>query len=79
MAQALAESGVKGIAILDLLQDGEQAARELSEQTGVDCKFYPVDITKEAMVEQTVQQIADHYGRIDVLVNSAGIAEYVCP
>ena len=40
MAQALAESGIKGIAILDLLQDGEKAARELTEQTGVNVSAF---------------------------------------
>lgn len=79
MAQALAEAGVRGMAILDLLPEGEQAARELAEQTGVDVLFYPIDITQELVVQQTVQDIMDHFGRIDILINSAGIAEYAPP
>lgn len=76
MAQALAESGIHGIAILDVQKEaGELAARELSEQTGVDVRFYAADITNELAVASTVQDIMDHYGRIDVLINSAGIAE----
>lgn len=78
MSQALAEAGISGIAILDVLkEDGEQAARDLAEETGVDVRFYPVDITNERAVQKTVQDIVTHYGRIDVLINSAGIAEYV--
>ncbi|KAF2250397.1 NAD(P)-binding protein [Trematosphaeria pertusa] len=79
MAQALAEAGVRGMAILDLLPEGEQAARELAEQTGVDVLFYPIDITQELVVQQTVQDIMDHFGRIDILINSAGIADSNMP
>ncbi len=31
------------------------------------------DITAESQVIQTINQIADHYGKIDILVNNAGI------
>ena len=31
------------------------------------------DITVESQVIQTINQIADHYGKIDILVNNAGI------
>ncbi|ORY17453.1 hypothetical protein BCR34DRAFT_38727 [Clohesyomyces aquaticus] len=80
MAQGLAEAGIKGIAILDLLkEDGEQAARELTEQTGVDVRFYPVDITNDAAVQTTVHDIMNQYGRIDILINSAGIADSNMP
>lgn len=80
MSQALAEAGISGIAILDVLkEDGEQAARDLAEETGVDVRFYPVDITNERAVQKTVQDIVTHYGRIDVLINSAGIADSNLP
>lgn len=32
----------------------------------------PCDITQESQVLQTVDQIVNHYGKIDILVNSAG-------
>ncbi|KAF2193970.1 NAD(P)-binding protein [Zopfia rhizophila CBS 207.26] len=80
MAQALAEAGIKGIAILDLLKEGgELAARELAEQTGVDVRYYPADITNELAVQRTVQDVVDHYARIDILINSAGIADSNMP
>lgn len=76
MAQALAEVGVKGIAIMDVQQQiGEQAAKELSEQTGVDVRFYQVDVRDGSAITQSVRDIAEHYGHIDVLINSAGIAD----
>ena len=76
MAQALAEVGVRGIAIMDVQRElGEKAARGLSEQTGVDVRFYQIDVTDGKAMAQTVQDVVDHYGEINVLVNASGIAE----
>lgn len=76
MAQGLAEAGIRGIAIMDVQQHlGDQAAGKLSEQTGVDVRFYKVDIREKEGIEQTVQDIVHHFDHIDVVVNAAGIAE----
>ena len=78
MAQALAEVGVRGIAILDVQQElGDKAARELSEQTGVDVRFYRVDVRDGQAMGQAVADVVDHYGELNVVINAAGIAEYV--
>ena len=80
MAQALTEVGVRGIAIMDVQQElGEKSARELSEQTGVDVRFYKVDVRDGHAIQQAVQDVVDHYGSLDVLISAAGIAEYVPP
>lgn len=76
MAQGLAEVGVRGIAICDVQQEiGDQAARDLSEQTGIDVRFYRVDVRDGKAVTQVVQDVVDHFGEINVLINAAGIAE----
>lgn len=76
MAQALAEVGIQGIAIMDVQQElGDKAARELSEQTGIDVRFYRVDVRDGQAMSETVQDVVDHFGRLDVLINAAGIAE----
>lgn len=76
MAQGLAEVGVRGIAILDVQQDiGEKSARDLSNQTGVDVRFYCVDVRVGTAVSETVQDVVGHYGAVDILINAAGIAE----
>ena len=76
MAQALCEVGVQGIAILDVQQEaGDASAKELSEQTGADVRFYKVDVRDGDAVNQVIQDVVDHYGKVDVLINSAGIAE----
>lgn len=76
MAQALSEVGVRGIAIVDVQQElGEQSARELSEQTGIDVRFYKVDVRDGHAIQQAIQDVAEHYGQVDVLISAAGIAE----
>jgi NAD(P)-dependent dehydrogenase (short-subunit alcohol dehydrogenase family) len=76
MAQAFAEVGVRGIAILDVQQEiGDKAARNLGEQTGVDAWFYRVDVRDADAVGQTIKNVVDHFGEVNVLVNAAGIAE----
>ena len=76
MAQGLAEVGLRGIAILDVQQEiGDKCARELTEQTGVDTRFYRVDVRDGLAIGQTIQDIVRHYGDLNILVNAAGIAE----
>ena len=76
MAQGLAEVGVRGIAILDVQREiGETAARQLSAQTGVDVRFYPVDVRDGDAVGRTIDTVVDHFGGVNVVINAAGIAE----
>ncbi|KXT07354.1 hypothetical protein AC578_424 [Pseudocercospora eumusae] len=76
MAQALAEVGCRGIAIMDVQQElGDKSARELSEQTGIDVRFYKVDVRDGEAMGQTVRDVVEHYGDVNVLINAAGIAD----
>lgn len=76
MAHAIAEAGAKGVAILDVNQElGEISALTLKKQTHVDCRFFKVDVTNEHAVHVAVDQIVAHFGSVDILINSAGIAE----
>ena len=68
--QQLAAQGAK-IAALDLNQQaGDALANELGEQ-GL---FLTVDITSAEAVEAAVAQVVEHYGRVDICVNCAGVA-----
>ncbi|MER6984118.1 SDR family NAD(P)-dependent oxidoreductase [Streptomyces carpinensis] len=58
-------------AIFDLPgSNGAELAREL----GPSVAFFPLDITVPEQVETAVSDVVEHFGRIDVLVNSAGIS-----
>ena len=76
MAQALAEVGVKAIALLDVQQElGDQAAAELHASTSIPVHFYRVDIRDGNSIAEVVSKVADSFGSVDVMINSAGIAE----
>jgi 3-oxoacyl-[acyl-carrier protein] reductase len=68
-ADRFAEAGAK-VVICDVKQEaGEAAARSL----GPDARFYQVDVTNRAAVQAWMEQVVAAYGRIDVLVNNAGV------
>lgn len=63
-------------AVVDVQTDvGDKAAQELGEQTGVDVRYYRVDVRDGGAMGQTVQGVEEHYSTIDILVNATGIAE----
>lgn len=51
---------------------GRTAARELSKD-GADVRFVLLDVTDEVQIDAAAKHIADESGRLDVLVNNAGI------
>jgi NAD(P)-dependent dehydrogenase (short-subunit alcohol dehydrogenase family) len=53
-------------------EEGRRAAEELQGE-GLDVRFHPLDVTEEASVEGLVSFVRDAFGRLDVLVNNAGI------
>jgi NAD(P)-dependent dehydrogenase (short-subunit alcohol dehydrogenase family) len=51
---------------------GEKAAATLAEE-GIDARFVRIDVTDAASVEAAAKLIDAEHGRLDVLVNNAGI------
>jgi len=76
MAEALCQAGVKGLAILDVLQDhGDAAAKQLSESCNTETQYYKVDVRNADAVHEVVANVVRKFGSVDVLINSAGIAD----
>src|SRR5476651_993060 len=73
MAQALAEAGASiAIAARDEKTNKESVAL-ITNNHRVDCRGYVCDVTDEASIKSTVKSTVDHFGKIDILINSAGI------
>lgn len=69
IARKFSQTGIR-VAICDIdAASGEKTAREL----GTNARFYALDITNESSVNMTVDKIAQDLGRIDILINNAGI------
>ena len=67
--------GTLGMTVLLGARDegrGAEAARELKEE-GIDARFVHLDVTEEASAERAARRIEQEFGRLDVLVNNAGI------
>lgn len=69
------QMGGKGFTILmgarDLVK-GEQAAAQL-RQDGVDARAVKLDVVSAGDIEAVTRQIGSEFGRLDVLVNNAGV------
>jgi NAD(P)-dependent dehydrogenase (short-subunit alcohol dehydrogenase family) len=70
------EAGSRGyrVALADINESrGEQARQALAEQ-GVDCLFSRCDVRDERDLRNVVQRVARRWGRLDVMINNAGVA-----
>ncbi|MBJ21017.1 MAG: glucose 1-dehydrogenase [bacterium] len=71
-ARALAEEGAR-VVIGDLRED---KGRGLAEEIGEAALFVPLDVTRPESWASAIEETAGRFGRLDVLVNNAGIMRY---
>jgi NAD(P)-dependent dehydrogenase (short-subunit alcohol dehydrogenase family) len=72
-AQRLAADGAK-VVLADVNADGLAAAQRHIEASGAGDVFCsPCDVSDENQVRQTVDAAVGHYGRLDIVVNNAGL------
>lgn len=78
-AERFSEEGAR-IAILDVLEEeGDKACETLAAQ-GRECVFVPCDVGIKSAVENAFETVLERFGRVDVLMNNAGLnrpAEFV--
>jgi NAD(P)-dependent dehydrogenase (short-subunit alcohol dehydrogenase family) len=53
-------------------EKGEAAAAELLAE-GIDATFIPTDVSNEVSIHQASREVAKLYGKVDLLVNNAGV------
>ena len=67
-----AQEGAK-VVLTDILdEEGESVAAEIRQQGG-DAIYVHLDVTQEQQWQDVIQATVDRYGKLDVLVNNAGI------
>ena len=74
MAREFALEGAK-LAICARDVEGLERARADLAERGARVLAVPCDVTERTQVNELVDVVRDHYGRIDVLVNNAGVIQ----
>lgn len=70
--------GAKGITVLIGARDearGRSAADKLKAE-GADARFIKMDVTDENTIRQAAESIDKEFGRLDILINNAGVGEW---
>lgn len=77
IAKQFAKSGY-AIAFNGLEENGAEIAQEVGQTYGVKTNFYGADLRVSDQIYQMIHDVESSFGRIDVLVNNAGI-QFVSP
>ncbi|WP_287787341.1 SDR family NAD(P)-dependent oxidoreductase [Megamonas sp.] len=75
-AKTFANQGAK-LVIVDINEAGVNETVDIIKQSGHEAIGIKVDITSKESVDAMVKTVLDTFGRIDVLVNNAGISQKV--
>ncbi|MDY6894865.1 MAG: 3-oxoacyl-[acyl-carrier-protein] reductase [Thermotogota bacterium] len=72
IVEKFAEEGAKIVFALDMNQE---ILSQLQNQLGENVRGYLLDVTDRPSIEEFVEKVKEEFGRIDVLVNNAGITK----
>jgi 3-oxoacyl-[acyl-carrier protein] reductase len=73
-ALLFAEKGAKVVVADVNVKGGEETAAEIKKNGG-EAFFFKLDVTNREQSKQMTKEILEKYGRIDVLINNAGIVQ----
>ncbi|KIL43061.1 3-hydroxybutyrate dehydrogenase [Jeotgalibacillus campisalis] len=77
IGETFAENGAK-VVLSDINQEGVEESAKLLEQKGFTATGIKADVTSEEEIEAAIDRTVEIYGRIDVLINNAGL-QHVSP
>ena len=69
----------KGLNVIANYNKSKEAAKELKselEQEGIEIDIVKADVSKREEAKKLAKYALDKYGKIDILINNAGISEY---
>jgi NAD(P)-dependent dehydrogenase (short-subunit alcohol dehydrogenase family) len=72
MAKLLGHAGAK-VALVARNKEKLRALADEMKGEGIDTMFYPCDITKVDHISEMMNEVYNHFGQIDILINNAGI------
>ncbi len=73
VSELFAKEGAKVI-IIDLLPEGEKVAQAIVESGG-NAEFHSASVTDKAAIESLFAEVNAKHGKIDILINNAGITK----
>jgi NAD(P)-dependent dehydrogenase (short-subunit alcohol dehydrogenase family) len=73
IATRMAEEGA-AVALLDQLDDQGQALAQSLRERDLQAQYWHCDVSNEAQVHNVFNQVAQHFGHLDTVVNNAGVA-----
>ena len=73
MAAGLASAGANIMLVNRNAEQGQAAAQQLVDEYGIQAISFAADVTDTAQTEAMAKAAFDAFGRIDILINSAGI------
>ena len=74
-AHALGEAGAS-VAIVDLVKDRAESVAEELQRKGIESLSIQADVTEKKDVQQMVSTVVEHWGRLTIGVNNAGIGQW---
>ena len=72
IAKGLAQAG-SIVAVVDRDEEGGKATTAAITEAGGKAEFYQLDLAQTDKIEEMCKEINDKHGRIDILVNAAGV------
>jgi 3-oxoacyl-[acyl-carrier protein] reductase len=72
IAERLASEGA-AVHLFDINPEALKTTREAFAKAGLSVEFQPVDVSVEAQIDRAIADVSAREGRLDILVNSAGI------
>jgi len=72
LCRSLGEAGARVVSV-DVLETQARAGADKLTAQGIEAAAFGADITDSAQVERVMQQVLERFGRLDIVVNNAGV------